>query len=109
MSSDIDNSLDKIKAIIEETENVLSKHDYKTSLQVPTLLDAVASKLNCSSKDIDTVVRWHLHNSTTWEIKRGIKGGVRPKEAANSSSLSDDEKKAIKDEINAKLAEKLAI
>lgn len=105
MSSDIDNSVNKIKNILSEVEDILENHDFKTCFQVPLLLSEVAKRLSMPEKDMksnDAIIRWHLHNSSLWEIKRGMHGGVKRKEDVKASQ---DEKDKLKKELSSQIDE----
>lgn len=102
MSSDINNSITKITSILSEVENILENHDFKTCFQVPMLLTEVSKRLSISEKEMknnDAIIRWHLHNSSTWEIKRGVRGGIKRK----GTDLSKEEKEKIKQELSDKI------
>lgn len=102
MSSDINNSITKITNILYEVENILENHDFKTCFQVPMLLTEVSNRLSISEKEMknnDAIIRWHLHNSSNWEIKRGVRGGIKRK----NDNSSKEEKEKIKKELSDKI------
>jgi hypothetical protein len=79
MSDTIENNLEALRVLFQQTDEVLNEWKGDGNLQVPVLLGLMAVRFNWDEKQIrknDPFVRFHVSNSSEWYITRGAHGGI---------------------------------
>lgn len=79
MSDTINSNLEMLRALFQQTDEVLNEWKGEGNLQVPVLLGMMAVRFNWDEKQVrknDPFVRFHVSNSPEWYITRGAHGGI---------------------------------
>jgi len=111
MSDSIKIFLDKLEPVIDAVETELNEWKENKNLQVPLLLNNLASKLNWDDKKVrqmDSVIRLYIHDHSDWHITRGAGGGIQRKSLKEKKDLEKLAKDAAKLEVRKMLDDKLA-
>jgi hypothetical protein len=113
MSDTIENNLETLRALFQETDRALSEWtDEGKNLQFPVLLGMIAVRLNWNEKQVrdnDPIIRYHVRNHPDWYVTRGAHGGImRTSEKQKKDNLrlaKELAKKQMADALEAKVAE----
>jgi hypothetical protein len=109
----IQNNLETIRTLFQQTDQVLAEWTGEGNLQVPVLLGMMAVRFNWNEKqarDNDPFIRFHVRNHPDWHVTRGAHGGImrasekQKKEALTAAKLLA--KKQVADAIEAQIAAK---
>lgn len=107
----VDNTLDKIKTVLEYVEEALSEWTGNGNLQFPVLIQMVAVKANWNEKELrlnDAIVRYHVRNHEDWHVTRGAHGGILRKTEKQKKDAEKLAKETAKSQVKAALAAKMA-
>ena len=114
MSDTINNNLEMLRALFQQTDQVLTEWtDEGKNLQVPVLLGMMAVRFNWNEKQVrdnDPFIRFHVRNHPDWHVTRGAHGGImrasekQKKEAIVAAKILA--KKQVADAIEAQIAAK---
>jgi hypothetical protein len=113
MSDTIQNNLEIIRALFQQTDQVLTEWTGEGNLQVPVLLGMMAVRFNWNEKQVrdnDPFVRFHVRNHPDWHVTRGAHGGImRASEKQKKEAIVIAKalaKKQVADAIEAQIAAK---
>jgi hypothetical protein len=114
MSDTINNNLEILRALFQQTDEVLSEWvEENKNLQVPVLLGMMAVRFNWNEKQVrdnDPFVRFHVRNHPDWHVTRGAHGGImRASEKQKKEAIVIAKalaKKQVADAIEAQIAAK---
>jgi len=110
MSDTINDNLETLRALFQQTDQVLSEWVSESNLQVPVLLGMMAVRFNWNEKQVrenDPFVRFHVRNHPDWHVTRGAHGGImrasekQKKEAARVAK--DIARKQVQDAVEAQV------
>lgn len=107
----VDNTLDKIKTVLEYVEEALSEWTGNGNLQFPVLIQMVAVKANWNEKELrlnDAIVRYHVRNHEDWHVTRGAHGGIMRTTEKQKKDAEKLAKETAKSQVKAALAAKMA-
>ena len=107
----VDNTLDKIKEVLEFVEESLSEWTGNGNLQFPVLIQMVAVKANWDEKQLrlnDALVRYHVRHHDDWYVTRGAHGGIMRKTDKQKKDAEKLAKETAKNQVKAALAAKVA-
>lgn len=107
----VDNTLDKIKTVLEYVEEALSEWTGNGNLQFPVLIQMVAVKANWNEKELrlnDAIVRYHVRNHEDWHVTRGAHGGIMRTTEKQKKDAEKLAKETAKNQVKAALAAKIA-
>ena len=107
----VDNTLDKIKTVLEYVEEALSEWTGNGNLQFPVLIQMVAVKANWNEKELrlnDAIVRYHVRNHEDWHVTRGAHGGIMRTPEKQKKDAEKLAKETAKSQVKAALAAKMA-
>lgn len=111
MSDAIDNNLQTIQRLWQQTEEVLSEWTGEGNLQVPVLLGMMAVRFNWNEKqvrDFDPMIRFHLRNHPDWYMTRGVKGGIQRASERQKKEAALQARALVKQQMQAVLDAKMA-
>ncbi len=107
----VDNTLDKIKEVLQFVEESLSEWTGSGNLQFPVLIQMIAVKANWDEKQLrlnDALVRYHIRNHDDWHVTRGAHGGIMRKTDKQKKDAEKLAKETVKNQVKAALAAKIA-
>lgn len=107
----VDNTLDKIKEVLQFVEESLSEWTGSGNLQFPVLIQMIAVKANWDEKQLrlnDALVRYHIRNHDDWHVTRGAHGGIMRKTDKQKKDAEKLAKETAKNQVKAALAAKIA-
>ena len=107
----VDNTLDKIKTVLEYVEEALSEWTGNGNLQFPVLIQMAAGKANWNEKELrlnDAIVRYHVRNHEDWHVTRGAHGGIMRTTEKQKKDAEKLAKETAKSQVKAALAAKMA-
>jgi hypothetical protein len=111
ISSDIQNTLNKIQPVLSSTEEILDEYKGEDKLKVPELMKMLEAKHNWEPKLTrinDPFVRYHLKDHSVWVIDQGAYGGVSKRSLKEKKILDQAEMLKIKQEVRAEIEAELA-
>lgn len=103
----LDNQVPTLLVVDESLNELIGD----SCLQFPTLLIAVAAKLNWGSKQLrenDPIIRKYIRNHPDWHVTRGAGGGIMKASDKQSKDALVAAKKKAREEMNAVLEAKMA-
>jgi hypothetical protein len=102
------NTLDKVSAICDATDDALASYTGNDNIQLPVLVGMVAARMGWNTKQLrenDPIVRFYIRNHPDYAITKGPHGGVIPRAVWEKKQVVKNAKAAAKIEMQAKLDE----
>lgn len=109
----IQNNLETIRTLFQQTDQVLTEWTGEGNLRIPVLLGMMAVRFNWNEKQVrdnDPFVRFHIRNHPDWHVTRGAHGGImRASEKQKKEAITAAKalaKKQVADAIEAQIVAK---
>jgi len=109
MSEAIKLVLEDLESVFSVTESILEEYDSNIRLQVPVLVEMVATKLKLDEKQkrlYDPVIRLFLKKHPDWNISTGAKGGIERVSDKLNRENNKKQKAVVKSQLKAQIEAK---